>query len=94
MKTKVVPLGFFLMFLCSALTIVATPTTPTVRLPLDLVTMNAAYGNNSYFEMTLSDIPVGYDIIDGDGNWDIVYDPITVNTKTTSKYHFLNTLFG
>jgi chitodextrinase len=65
MKTKVVPLGLFLMFLCSALTIVATPTAPTIRLPLDLVTMNAVYGEESYFEMTLSDIPLGYDIIDG-----------------------------
>ena len=33
--------------------------------PPDLVTMNAVYGTNSYFDMTLSDIPVGYDIING-----------------------------
>jgi hypothetical protein len=65
MKTKVVPLGLFLMFLCSTLTIVATPATPTIRLPLDLVTMKAVYGEESYFDITLSDIPLGYDIIDG-----------------------------
>jgi PKD repeat protein len=65
MKTKLIPSGLLLMLLCSTITIVATPTIPIIRLPTDLVTMNAVYGNTSYFKMTLSDIPLGYDIING-----------------------------
>lgn len=65
MKTKILSVELLLLLLCSTPVIVATPTTPTNRLPTDLVTMKAVYGNNSYFEMRLSDIPVGFDIIDG-----------------------------
>jgi len=43
----------------------AAPSIPTIRLPTDLVTMNVVYGNISYFDMTLSDIPAGFDIING-----------------------------
>jgi len=53
------------MLLCTPVTLAAAPSQPTIRLPTDLVTMNAVYGNNSYFDLTLSDIPLGYDIING-----------------------------
>jgi PKD repeat protein len=65
MKTKLVICGFLLMLLCTTPIIVATSSIPTIRLPTDFVTMNAVYGNTSYFKMTLSDIPLGYDIING-----------------------------
>ena len=65
MKPYILTFGLLLMLVCSTLTIPATPTIPTVRLPNDLVTMNAVYGEDSWFEMTLSDIPTGFDIIDG-----------------------------
>lgn len=65
MKTKRVICGFLLMLLCTTPTIVATPSIPSIRLPTDLVTMNAVYGNNSYFDMTLTDIPNGFDITNG-----------------------------
>ena len=65
MKNNLISLGLFLMLLCAIPTVVATPTTPTIRLPTTLVTMNAVYGANSYFDLTLSDIPLGFDIING-----------------------------
>lgn len=65
MKTRFVSLGLLLVLLNAIPIVVATPTTPIIRLPITLVTMNAIYGLNSYFDMTLSDIPFGYDIING-----------------------------
>ncbi|HWR27285.1 MAG TPA: SdrD B-like domain-containing protein, partial [Candidatus Thermoplasmatota archaeon] len=65
MKTNLITLGLLLMLLCAIPIVVATSPTPTIRLPTVLVTMNAVYGDNSYFDMTLSDIPLGYDVING-----------------------------
>ena len=65
MKNNLIPLGLLLMLLCSIPMVVATPTPPTIRLPITLVTMNAVYGENSYFDMKLTDIPSGYDITNG-----------------------------
>jgi hypothetical protein len=38
---------------------------PEVRLPPNFVTMLAKYGTNSWFDMTFSDIPAGFDITNG-----------------------------
>lgn len=65
MKAYILTLGLLSMLLCSTFPITATPLPLTVRLPTELVTMNAVYGENSYFNMTLSDIPLGYDIFNG-----------------------------
>ena len=65
MKSYIIPLGLLLMLICATLPITAAPTLPTVRLPNDMVTMNAVYGKNSWFTMTLTDIPLGFDITNG-----------------------------
>lgn len=62
MMSKILPFGLLLMLLCPSVTIAAAPNQPTIRLPTDLVTMNAVYGTTSYFDLTLSDVPVGFDI--------------------------------
>lgn len=58
-------IGLLLMFLSVSPLVVATPTPPLIRLPTDLVTINAVYGNSSYFTMTLTDVPLGFDLTDG-----------------------------
>jgi hypothetical protein len=65
MLTKIFSFGLFLMLLCAVPLLVATPANLSIRLPADFVTMVAVYGNNSYFDIALSDIPEGYDIING-----------------------------
>lgn len=57
--------GFLTMLLCSTNMIAAAPSNPVVRLPTQYVTMRAVYGTESWFEMTLSDIPPGFDITNG-----------------------------
>ena len=57
--------GFLTMLLCSTLTMTVTASEPTVRLPSQFVTMRAVCGTESYFKMTLSDIPAGFDITNG-----------------------------
>jgi PKD repeat protein len=54
-------LALLTMLICATLTIAAAP---SVRLPTQLVTMNAQYGGASWFDTTLSDIPAGFDITD------------------------------
>jgi hypothetical protein len=61
----VMGLVFLAMLICATLNIAAAPSAPTVRLPTQLVTMNAQYGDVSWFTTTLSGIPAGFDIIDG-----------------------------
>ncbi|MBE3136376.1 MAG: PKD domain-containing protein [Thermoplasmata archaeon] len=58
----VMGLTLLTMLICATLTITAAP---TVRLPTQLVTMNAQYGDASWFETTLSDVPAGFDITNG-----------------------------
>ncbi|MFA5102300.1 MAG: SdrD B-like domain-containing protein [Candidatus Thermoplasmatota archaeon] len=65
MNLKIFAYGFFLMLLCATPVIVATSSLPLIRLPTDLVTMKAVYGTTSYFDMMLSDIPEGFDIMNG-----------------------------
>jgi len=67
MKQYIIGLGFLAMLICSSLTmtVLASEPEPTVRLPTQLVTMRAVDDPESYFEMTLSGIPAGYDVTNG-----------------------------
>ena len=65
MKPYMIAFGLLAMLICSTLTITAAASEPTIRLPTQLVTMSAEYGVQSWFNMTLSDIPPGYDIPNG-----------------------------
>jgi chitodextrinase len=65
MKQYVIALGLFVLLVCSTLPVTATTSGPDVRLPTDYVTMRAVYGTESWFDMTLSNISVGYDVTNG-----------------------------
>ena len=45
--------------------LVATPAIPILRLPASYITMVAVYGQHSYFDLILSDVPSGFDIANG-----------------------------
>jgi hypothetical protein len=60
-----IALGLLTLLICSTLTITGAASEPTVRLPTHLVTMRAEYGDQSWFDMTLSRIPPGYDVTNG-----------------------------
>ena len=60
-----ITVGLLAVLVCSTLTMTVTASEPTVRLPTQLVTMRAVCDTESYFEMTLSDIPAGFDITNG-----------------------------
>ena len=64
MKKKCIAIGtLFMMLLCSSFIVAATPSGPVVRLPTQFVTMRAIDGSQSWFQMTLSNISVGFDVI-------------------------------
>ena len=67
MKNRIIIVAILMTFVCSAVTSIAVDTSsePTVQLPKGLVTMRAEYGANSWFVMNISDVPEGYDVIDG-----------------------------
>lgn len=66
MKSYMIALGLLTLLICSTLTITVAASEPTVRLPTtQLVTMSAQYGDQSWFDMTLSFIPPGYDVTNG-----------------------------
>jgi hypothetical protein len=60
-------LGVMLVVCILPQTIASGPCPPRIRLPPDSrsVTMRAEKGNNAWFTMHLSDVPAGYDIVDG-----------------------------
>jgi len=62
MKPYLIAVGLVTMLIWSTLTITVAASEPTIRLPMQLVTMNTEYGNQSWFDMTLSNIPQGYDV--------------------------------
>lgn len=64
-KKCMLTVGLLAVLVCSTLTMTVAAFDPTVRLPTQLVTMRAVCGTESYFEMTLSDIPAGFDITNG-----------------------------
>ncbi|MBE3120860.1 MAG: PKD domain-containing protein [Thermoplasmata archaeon] len=67
MKSYMIAFGLFAMLVCSTvtMTVAASEPTPTVRLPTTLVTMNAKYGAQSWFNMTFLGINPGYDVANG-----------------------------
>jgi hypothetical protein len=65
MASKKLLFGLVFLLLLSPFMVVATPTSGLLRLPTTLITMNVVYGTNSYFDLTLSDIPPGYDLSNG-----------------------------
>jgi SdrD B-like domain/PKD domain len=64
MKKWIVPLGICTLLTFSMLTITVAAE-PTVRLPTSTITMKAVNGSISWFDMTLSDVPDGFDITNG-----------------------------
>lgn len=65
MKTSLITVVLICLLFVSILTIPARSAPPSLRLPESFVTMNAAYSTHSYFVLILSDVPAGYDIING-----------------------------
>jgi len=68
MKKTIVAIMIILGTISACFLVQAVPPTPMesyVRLPTRFVTMNAVYGIDSWFDMKLSNVPVGYDIRDG-----------------------------
>jgi PKD repeat protein len=64
MKKLILPIGICILVIFSSLTI-NVEAQPTVRLPSQTVTMRTVYAPNSWFIMTLSNIPAGYDVTNG-----------------------------
>ena len=65
MKRRLVVLGLIVMFFCIPFFVVADLNFPDIRLPPDPITMNAVDGQESYFDLRLSDVPTGFDVTDG-----------------------------
>jgi PKD repeat protein len=66
MKTTwMIALWLFALLVCSALPVNAATVEPSVRLPTEYVTMRAEYGTTSWFDMTLSNVSTGFDVVDG-----------------------------
>jgi hypothetical protein len=67
MKKIILAAGIFIMLISSTLTITVAADEPLIRLPgdKDIVKMKAQYAGDSWFHMTLSEVPDGYDITDG-----------------------------
>ena len=65
MQKKSCLLGVLIILACLIPSALAIPTITSLRLPTSFVTMNAVYGEQSYFDVTLKDVPSGFDIING-----------------------------
>jgi hypothetical protein len=65
MKKLILPIGICLLMICSVLTITGAAQ-PTIRVPDTYVTMRTVYASQSWFIMTLSNVPTGFDIVNGD----------------------------
>ncbi|MCX6664577.1 MAG: PKD domain-containing protein [Euryarchaeota archaeon] len=65
MNKKLIAIVILITLVWSAVPVFATSSAPVVNLPTEYVTMSAIYGPNSWFEMTLSGVPEGYDIGNG-----------------------------
>ena len=65
MKKLSLILGICTLLICSTFTftVAASGPTPIVRLPTQYVTVNAVNGSTSWFKMTLTDVPSGYDVV-------------------------------
>ncbi len=65
MLKKAPLLGILLILSCTIPSGLAIPTIMTLRIPTTFVTVNAVYGEQSYFDLLLSEVPFGYDITNG-----------------------------
>lgn len=65
MKKNLFIIIVMMLLICSGLSVTATENTPPVRLPPGNVTMLARDSQQSWFDMTLSDVPVGFDVVNG-----------------------------
>ena len=65
MKKLILSIGICILLICSALTINVAAEPTIVRLPSELVKMEAENDPASWFMMKLTDVPVGFDITDG-----------------------------
>jgi PKD repeat protein len=65
MKKFMVILSVIILIVCTVFPVIDAASRPYVRLPTGFVTMRATDGVTSYFDMRLSDIPSGFDIING-----------------------------
>lgn len=63
MKKLMLAVGIGILLICSALTITVAADEPLLRLPTQTVKMKATYAANSWFIMTLSSVPAGFDVI-------------------------------
>lgn len=64
MKKSIIIL-ILMLFVHIAVTTVDASSEPDIKLPKNSVTMNAEYHNHSWFIMTITEVPEGYDIVDG-----------------------------
>lgn len=76
-KKFVVIYSVIILLICIIFPVIEAAPQPDVRLPTGFVTMRATNGINSYFDMSLSDIPSGFDIING------TYSGWCIQTSTT-----------
>ena len=65
MKKWIAAGALFTMLFCSTFIVAANPSGTIVRLPTQFVTMRAVDGSESWFEMTLSNISAGFDVVTG-----------------------------
>ena len=68
MMKKIIVIYTILFLICSTIPTIKASQPPNVRLPTELVTMRATTGVESYFDMSLSSIPSGFDITNGTYN--------------------------
>jgi PKD repeat protein len=65
MKKWIVALGICMLMTCSVLTMPVRASEPIVRLPSTPIKMLPVNGTSYYFDITLSGVPLGYDVADG-----------------------------
>jgi PKD repeat protein len=64
MKKLLLAIGICIFMICSSV-VINVAAQPIIRLPSESVTMTAVYTSESWFILTLSNIPAGFDITDG-----------------------------
>jgi PKD repeat protein len=65
MNNKLIPVVLIITLLSTSIPALTVSSAPDIQLPTGYVTMYAQYGAESWFEMTLSGIPAGYDVENG-----------------------------
>jgi len=99
MKKSIVALICCTLLACSIMTTTVSAATPTVRLPSQTVYMQADYGTQYWFDITLTEVPQGQDITNGDYHgWcvqkDMKMSSAPHSIKLKSSYDFENLSSG